>query len=293
MTLENVDKDPDLRKSSDLEQSSKSPVPRLIGLGAIAAAITGIIIVLVYYSPAWGPNQWGNVGTWVAGVATSLAVIVAVWQTNNANRQARAAEARADKELASTTARYNETMANQKAAALRDREWAAVQMVSRAVSTVLSEVSGIHEIDTLHDDLRTTLTTEYILDRRKMAVDRINESAYAVHLAFSQLMDAKLLINTQYIRDHIKKITDIISGVVETPDIIIWQEAQRHCGPLNGQNKYLQKAIVERFSEILEFPTGKRPKEGPKGEADSVTPESNKTVPPHPESQPTDGPTSS
>lgn len=293
MTLENVDKDPDLRKSSDLEQSSKSPVPRLIGLGAIAAAITGIIIVLVYYSPAWGPNQWGNVGTWVAGVATSLAVIVAVWQTNNANRQARAAEARADKELASATARYNETMANQKAAALRDREWAAVQMVSRAVSTVLSEVSGIHEIDTLHGDLRTTLTTEYILDRRKMAVDRINESAYAVHLAFSQLVDAKLLINTQFIRDHIKNITDIISGVVETPDIIVWQEAQRYCGPLNGQSKYLQKAIVERFSEILEFPTEKRPKEGPKEEADSVIPESNKTAPPHPESPPIDRPTSS
>jgi len=60
------------------------------------ALIIGAIIVRIYYTPDWGPNQWGNVGTWLAGIATSLAVIVAVWQTNNANKQARAAEKRAD-----------------------------------------------------------------------------------------------------------------------------------------------------------------------------------------------------
>lgn len=94
---ENVDKDPDLRKSSDLEEAS-TWMPRLITFGAMVALAVGVVIVLIYYSPAWGPNQWGNVGTWLAGIATSLAVIVAVWQTNNANKQARSAEMRAHEE---------------------------------------------------------------------------------------------------------------------------------------------------------------------------------------------------
>lgn len=111
MQYENVDRDPDLRKSSDLGEFRTSWMPRLITLGAVLALVPGVVIVLIYYSQAWGPNQWGNVGTWLAGIATSLAVIVAVWQTNNANKQARAAETRAEAEAALTAQRHIEAMA--------------------------------------------------------------------------------------------------------------------------------------------------------------------------------------
>ncbi|MBP2522451.1 hypothetical protein BS618_32255 [Rhodococcus erythropolis] len=237
-------------------------------LFAVIVVLALIVLVPLFVErvdqwSGWQSGEWAAAGAWLGGTMTFFAVSVAVWQTNNANRQARAAETRAGIELAAAATRYDETMAYQKAAALRDREWAAVQMVSRAVSTVLAEVNGIHEIDTLHNDLRTTLTTEYILDRRKLAVNRISESAHDVQLAFSQLVDIKLLLNTQFIREHIKNITDMISEVEKTPHMIIWQEAQRFCGPPKEQNKQLQNAIVERFSEILEFPTGRRSSESP------------------------------
>ncbi|MDH6681050.1 hypothetical protein M2284_005293 [Rhodococcus sp. LBL1] len=110
MLHENVDKDPDLRKSSDIEEANPSWVPRLITVVAVLAVITGIVLVRIYYSPNWGPGQWGDAATWVAGIATSLAVIVAVWQTNNANKQARAAEKRAKEDARVMAERHRKEM---------------------------------------------------------------------------------------------------------------------------------------------------------------------------------------
>ncbi|WP_433566837.1 YncE family protein [Nocardia sp. CA-151230] len=36
----------------------------------------------------WGADQWGDFATWIAGIATSAAVLVALWQTHLARRDA-------------------------------------------------------------------------------------------------------------------------------------------------------------------------------------------------------------
>lgn len=112
-------------------------------LFAVIVVLALIVLVPLFVErvdqwSGWQSGEWAAAGAWLGGTMAFFAVSVAVWQTNNANRQARAAETRAGIELAAAATRYDETMAYQKAAALRDREWPAVQMVSRAVSTVLA-----------------------------------------------------------------------------------------------------------------------------------------------------------
>ncbi|OCC19438.1 hypothetical protein AS590_25935 [Prescottella equi] len=232
MTLENVDKDPDLRKSSDAEQSNKSPVPRLIGLGAIVAIITGSIVVLIYYSPAWGPNQWGNVGTWVAGIATSLAVIVAVWQTNNANRQARAAEQRAREEIKNAERKQSAEIEAQ-------RRTEQIQIVANIWAAVGEVHRHVHNVDESFFD---------ILKDRGTSEDR--DRAYEPYSAALTHMDTTFTIS--YMLVHDSEIEGLIRETEAAHKLLVkaMQKAYRENDKMVWHD---QDDLLARMAAVNEF----------------------------------------
>ncbi|MEV4209645.1 hypothetical protein [Nocardia salmonicida] len=59
----------------------------------------------------WGADQWGDLATWMAGIATTGAVLVALWQTKLAREVAEQARADAEREVARVNAQRIEELA--------------------------------------------------------------------------------------------------------------------------------------------------------------------------------------
>jgi hypothetical protein len=69
-------------------ENDSLPPPWLIITGIIVAL--GVIFVLGFgYGQRWGAPQWGPLAEWIAGAATFAAVVVALRQSNQAQREAR------------------------------------------------------------------------------------------------------------------------------------------------------------------------------------------------------------
>ncbi|MGF0248595.1 hypothetical protein ACQR36_29870 [Rhodococcus erythropolis] len=88
-----------------------------IGYGS--GLLVGVLLVslLAYYlfalatGTAFNETQWAAAGAWFGGLMTFGAVSVAVWQTNNANKQARDAEEKAATEATKAEERHNAELA--------------------------------------------------------------------------------------------------------------------------------------------------------------------------------------
>ncbi|MGW0328681.1 hypothetical protein [Nocardia sp. NPDC003183] len=94
-------------------------VMHFFGLGrivssALALWFTALVAAVTYgLFHRWGASQWGDLGTWIAGIGTTAAVIVALWQTKLARDTATAATAAAQAEIE----RVNERLARELRAA--------------------------------------------------------------------------------------------------------------------------------------------------------------------------------
>ncbi|KAB2587271.1 hypothetical protein BS297_00910 [Rhodococcus erythropolis] len=98
-----------------------------------AGLLIGVLLVslLAYYlfalatGTTFNETQWAAAGAWFGGLMTFGAVSVAVWQTNNANKQARDGEDKAASEAAKAEDRHNAELAaaNQRTLDQIDVQW--------------------------------------------------------------------------------------------------------------------------------------------------------------------------
>ncbi len=98
----------------------------------------------------WGGSEWAAAGAWVGGLMTFGAVSVAVWQTNNANGQARRAEAQAKVSRAEDEKRHDVAIdaANKRLTDELDAQRRHVQLLA-----VLHVASALDEFTTASADL--------------------------------------------------------------------------------------------------------------------------------------------
>ncbi|MGR6521647.1 hypothetical protein ACU5JM_08430 [Rhodococcus erythropolis] len=88
-------------------------------IGYSVGLLIGILLVslLAYYlfalatGTTFNETQWAAAGAWFGGLMTFGAVSVAIWQTNNANQQARDAEQRAVEEASKAELRHKAELA--------------------------------------------------------------------------------------------------------------------------------------------------------------------------------------
>ncbi|ETT25236.1 hypothetical protein RR21198_3976 [Rhodococcus rhodochrous ATCC 21198] len=110
MSYENVDKDPDLRKRSDLGPISRPWVPLVLVIGGAFIAVALVVLA------GWAGIEWfgwtaGNnansdkaaaAGAWASAVGATALALASVWIAMQANKHAREAEQRASEEAALT-----------------------------------------------------------------------------------------------------------------------------------------------------------------------------------------------
>ncbi|MGR6521649.1 hypothetical protein ACU5JM_08440 [Rhodococcus erythropolis] len=249
MIHENVDKDPDLKKASDFKSARRSPGVRAALALVLTLIFIGVVIVLVYWQEAWGPNQWGNVGTWVAGGATVAAVVVAVWQTRNANEQARAAEKRSDKDI--------ET---RRIADLRAREYAATSTIMKSVSSMITEVytyndSGYNNVPIIAMFQRDDSYLQQISHKNELR-RQYNEGVINIRLALLQIESRPLyqagaqVISTAM---DLRKVIFPDDGEINSEDAVELTET------LNTANLSFQKIAEYRFRHPTELPADELP----------------------------------
>lgn len=89
----------------------------VLGLNRFLSAVV-VLTPLVYVGFAiygvwkgWGAAQWGDLATWMAGIGTTGAVLVALWQTKHARDAAAQARSDAASEVARVTAQLNRELA--------------------------------------------------------------------------------------------------------------------------------------------------------------------------------------
>ncbi|WML60964.1 hypothetical protein [Rhodococcus sp. AH-ZY2] len=125
MQHENVDKDPDLRKSSDLGEESTGSTPepkwwqsrwaRWGGaiVGAFAGTVLAVIAILAGFKVfGWITGDWfdstdvGAAGAWASAVGATFLAFASVWLAVQANRQARKTEENAQIEAGKIEKRH-------------------------------------------------------------------------------------------------------------------------------------------------------------------------------------------
>jgi hypothetical protein len=78
------------------------------GSSAVIYLLAAVYVgVSVYgFREHWGADQWGDLATWIAGVSTTGAVVVALWQAKLARDDARQVRLEAQEEIARVNQRF-------------------------------------------------------------------------------------------------------------------------------------------------------------------------------------------
>ncbi|MGF0248591.1 hypothetical protein ACQR36_29850 [Rhodococcus erythropolis] len=130
-----------------------------IFLFAINVVLALIVLVPLFVErvdqwSGWQSGEWAAAGAWLGGTMTFFAVSVAVWQTNNANRQARAAEHRAQAEMVNTERKHSADIEAQ-------RRTEQIQIVANIWTAVGEVHRHVHNVDeAFYDILKGRGTTE-------------------------------------------------------------------------------------------------------------------------------------
>lgn len=165
----------------------------------------------------WKSGEWAAAGAWLGGVMTFGAVSVAVWQTNNANQQARRAEKRADVEVAASEKRSElaRIAASDRHAAeitaANDRVRRQIESARRteqvqATALLWSAIGNVHEQVWNVDD------AFFRVEKDEGTVEDLNR-AYALYVTSLTRIETAFttvyfLIREKTIEDLIKKTED-------------------------------------------------------------------------------------
>lgn len=247
---ENVDKDPDLRKSSDLEHGGKSKAPLLIAVGAVSAVVTAVILIIIHWSSAWGPSQWGDVATWLAGIATSAAVAVAVWQTDNANKQARAAEKRAELDVKAAE-RRSETQLRQSERQHQEQLTYARQQAEQQRVELLEtqQILAVERIVTASNRAHNAAAEFLLRMSRPVFVDPADLDAYDRIISnrarfISEINDASVEVTTQLAAVRDPALLDVAMDVRDAVEAL----KQEFTGDANEAVR--PEVVEERQTEL-------------------------------------------
>ncbi|MGW0252520.1 hypothetical protein ACWDYH_38435 [Nocardia goodfellowii] len=129
---------------------------RVIGLVVVLALGVYIGFAVVGVRQHWGADQWGDLATWIAGVATSGAVLVALWQTRLARRDAEQARIDAAAEVARVNAQFTKELEAADARLARELDASRRMEQLRTISPIWVGLTAVHNAYVLHlkDGLR-------------------------------------------------------------------------------------------------------------------------------------------
>lgn len=238
MQHENVDKDPDLRKSSDLEPVNR---PRTRWVHAAIGAVIGLVLAVVagwagfklfgwLTGHSYNDAQTASAGAWASAVGATALALASVWLAVQANQQAREAERRAADEAVLTAQRHRDEMeaadnrharelaqANERvdrqikaeryreqAQAIRDL-WATV---NKAISPTLMLAQVIEE----HSAFYTKISSEPLVIAP--SVSKVSNAYTTWKLHYFDVQAAievvEMLVEDETIRAHISSLSHLV-----------------------------------------------------------------------------------
>lgn len=118
--------------------------------GLVVALVAGAFTIYLVGFADWDGTQFGAIGSWLAAIATAATAVVAVVQTTKANKQARAAEKRAEDDATKRENRHsvelnaaNDRLARELDAQRREQQVATVVQVAVALNRFIDMSSEL------------------------------------------------------------------------------------------------------------------------------------------------------
>ncbi|UZF48477.1 hypothetical protein [Rhodococcus rhodochrous] len=253
MCYENVDKDPDLRKSSDL-----GPVNGSRSWWVLAAAGFAIGIVLAVGGGLFGfklfgwitgssynDDQTASAGAWASAVGATALALASVWLAVQANGQARDAERRAAEEAALTAQRHQEEM--EAAAERHARELAqADERLNRQIKAerYREQAQVIRDLwATVNAAILPTLTLAQVIDEHRALHHNISSDRLVIAPSVSKV--SKAYTNWKLHFFEVQAAIEVVEMLVEDETIRSYlsslsHRVQRHMEDAEG---YKESAI--------------------------------------------------
>ncbi|WP_209447587.1 hypothetical protein [Rhodococcus qingshengii] len=250
-----------------------------ISAGILSGVIVGGLVVSISNNVDWGADQLGNLSTWIAGIGTLAAVVVAVWQTNNANRHAAAVAEKAKSDAAKAEERHSEqlrqaaseaaavavrhseqlaqaqrTLDVQVARDLDTREHAAVRAISAHAANVILEVTHFSEVAKIQFAHPGELTTAELLSMQKKVTTTSHQAIVEVRLAFTQLSTTSLLQCAAKVHIALTAVLECISNRDPDRTEADWPLASQRTVQIADASSQLVDAAVHRFNSGIVLP---------------------------------------
>lgn len=208
-----------------------------ISVGILSGVIVGGLIVSISNKVDWGADQLGNLGTWIAGIGTLAAVVVAVWQTNNANRHAAASASKAQ-----------DSIDIQVGSGIDAREYGAVRAIIEHAGNVIGEVNHFNEIAKFQAKFPGDLSTAELLSAQRHVIMVARRAILEVQLAFTQLADKTLLRDAALVHLALDAVIECISSKDPARAEADWPLAASRTVQIAVANSQLLDDAIRRFN---------------------------------------------
>lgn len=156
----------------------------LLGVvGFLGGGLVGSLVATLTQQGDFSVTMFAALGAWLSGIGTLGAVSVAIIQTNRANEQARAAEARTD-----------ELQEDATKARVREEEIRAVSEIARAADLFINSVRRYYDVTgtiSLAEDTHENLLT--LIQVQADMADSVSESFRTINLAALNLETESLI----------------------------------------------------------------------------------------------------
>ncbi|BAH33200.1 hypothetical protein RER_24920 [Rhodococcus erythropolis PR4] len=175
----------------------------------LLAALAGHYLFVLATGTRFNETQWAAAGAWLGAIMTFGAVSVAVWQTNNANIQAREAERRAEE----TEKRIGKTQT-------RQQELDAVAAIAQAADLIMDSTRRYYALSHVAmADMSTQDTNVEII--KNEWVDSYSEAFRVFNLAMLSLETESVIRASINLTTVLEKVKDkasknIVSGPVSS-----------------------------------------------------------------------------
>ncbi|OCC19439.1 hypothetical protein AS590_25945 [Prescottella equi] len=177
----------------------------------LLAALAGHYLFVLATGTRFNETQWAAAGAWLGAIMTFGAVSVAVWQTNNANIQAREAERRAEE----TEKRIGKTQT-------RQQELDAVAAIAQAADLIMDSTRRYYALSHVAmADMSTQDTNANVEIIKNEWVDSYSEAFRVFNLAMLSLETESVIRASINLTTVLEKVKDkasknIVSGPVSS-----------------------------------------------------------------------------